>query len=212
MCITISRGQVDLNDTVIDETFNELEFLGTGKTLPDTPDTIDSYCQYIRSNASEEHNSGLWAVANKWAAGLRPGVRDTINGFIQLGFYGRIALKGFCRLNTTSAVTVAKGYNSRLAISHLLKDATIAKISRAARHNNRNTLTRIHSTLRAYIDLIELAHNESIELNGFAYGLVLSIKVGDINHVYTNPYPSDISEPNKCEPGSTPQPKSTTYI
>ena len=44
-------GQVAFNDTAINEAFNELDFIGTGNTLPDTPETIASYCQYKSSNA-----------------------------------------------------------------------------------------------------------------------------------------------------------------
>ena len=68
------------------------------------------------------------------------------------------AIINFCKLNTTSAVSVAKGYNSRLVISHLLKDRAIAKILRAARNNNRNSLARVlrYSVFRLVIIFILL--------------------------------------------------------
>ncbi|CAG2169134.1 unnamed protein product, partial [Oppiella nova] len=119
------RGQVVFNDTAIDELYNKIEFLGTGKTLPDTPETIASFYQYINGSASREH-SDLWHLTRDWFVELKSGFKSMYTNTML--WTPSVALGHFCTINTTTAVSVAKGYNSRLPISHLIKDAAIAKI------------------------------------------------------------------------------------
>ena len=94
---------------------------------------IQFSCKLFKS-----HERDLYRISHKWADQVSAIHK---NLFTPIG--PTHALAYFCGLNATTAVTVAKGYNSRLAISHLVKDAAIANIVKYARKNNRNTLSRI---------------------------------------------------------------------